>query len=433
MNDLINKDRKYVWHPYTQHAYGKENIAIVKGKDALLYDDKGNEYIDIISSWWVNLHGHAHPHIAKKLSEQVHKLEHVIFAGFTHEPAVSLAERLLTKLPVNQSKIFYSDNGSTAVEVALKMAIQYWQNNGEKRKKIIAFHEAYHGDTFGAMSVSGRSAFTKAFDPYLFDVEKIDAPFPGNEDRALDQLRRLIEGDTQSEIAAFIYEPLVMGTAGMKIYDAPAFDKLLLLCKEKNILCIADEVMTGFGRTGKFFASDYMTQKPDLVCLSKGLTGGTLPMGITSCTEDIYLSFYSDDVMKTFFHGHSFTANPLGCAAANASLDLMEDESVFHKIHHIAEMHSRFSEEVKDDENVLDVRCLGTILAIELKNTGGYSYFSKSRDAIYSHYLSRGILARPLGNIIYAIPPYCITDAQLEAFYAASRELLLLMKQNRNT
>jgi adenosylmethionine-8-amino-7-oxononanoate aminotransferase len=425
MDDLVKKDREFVWHPYTQHGFGESNLGIVKGKDALLFDEKGNAYIDIISSWWVNLHGHSHPHIAKKITEQLHTLEHVIFAGFTHPPAVSLAERLLAHLPENQSKIFFSDNGSTAVEVALKMSIQYWQNRGENKKKIISFHQAYHGDTFGAMSVSGRSAFTKAFVPFLFEVEKMDPPFACNEENTLAQMQKLIDEDVNSQIAAFIYEPLVMGTAGMKMYSAEVLDRLLLLCKENNILCIADEVMTGFGRTAKFFASDYMVQKPDMVCLSKGLTAGTLPMGITSCTEEIYKSFYSEDVMKTFFHGHSFTANPIGCAAALASLDLMEEENTFQKIEHISEMHAGFVNEIKDNKNVLAARSLGTIMAIEIRDPAGSSYFSKKRGALYAHFLSRGIIARPLGNIMYAIPPYCISDAQLEEFYAASRELLL--------
>jgi len=430
MNTIVEKDKQFVWHPYTQQGTVSDHICIVRGKDALLYDSNGKAYIDVVSSWWVNLHGHSHPHIAQKIFEQALTLEHVIFAGFTHEPAVSLAERLLKYLPENQSKIFYSDNGSTAVEVALKMAIQYWQNKGETRKKIIAFQHAYHGDTFGAMSVSGRSAFTKPFDFFLFEVEKIEVPFSGQEEISYAQMQSILDGDTENQIAAFIYEPLVMGTAGMKMYAPEALDKLMGACKEKNILCIADEVMTGFGRTSRFFASDHMSQKPDLVCLSKGLTGGTLPMGITACTEEIYQAFYSKEASKTFFHGHSFTANPMGCACALASLDLMEQEHTFKNINRISGMHKKFVLDIKDDIHVLEARSFGTILAVELRDTEGSSYFSKNRELIYNHFLSRGIIGRPLGNIVYAIPPYCITDEQLECFYEACRDLLLLLKKN---
>ncbi|MBC8045274.1 MAG: aminotransferase class III-fold pyridoxal phosphate-dependent enzyme, partial [Fimbriimonadaceae bacterium] len=278
-----------------------EPIHIVRGEGALLFDVNGKSYIDAISSWWTNLHGHAHPYIAQKLFEQAQQLEHVIFAGFTHTPAQQLAQRLIEDhLPKSISKIFYSDNGSTSVEVAIKMAIQYWKNIDTPKKKIIAFLNSYHGDTFGSMSVSERGAFTKPFHDYLFDVEFITPPFAGSENESVEQFKKII---ADNNIAAFIYEPLVMGAGGMLMYEAEALNNLLQVAKENNIICIADEVMTGFYRTGKMFAGDHCSNKPDIICLSKGLTGGTMALGITACEQFIYDAFYADDKMKTFFHG----------------------------------------------------------------------------------------------------------------------------------
>ena len=417
------RDKKNIWHPYTQHKNAFENVAIVKAKGTYLFDEKGKMYIDAVSSWWTNIHGHSHPYIAKKIFEQAKKLEHVIFAGFTHEPAITLSERLLKLLPTNQKKIFYSDNGSTAIEVALKMSFQFWYNKEEKRKKVIAFKNAYHGDTFGAMSVSGRSAFTNAFTNFLFDVIYIDAPVKGKEKESINQLSSVIKKNKKN-IACFIFEPLVQGTAGMRIHSSVALSEMISTCRKQNIICIADEVMTGFGRTGKLFASDYLKKKPDIFCLSKGISGGAMPLGVTSCTAEIYSTFLSDDKMKTFFHGHSYTANPLACSAANASLELFEKEKTIFKIEQISKGHLKFSKMLRTLKNIKEIRCLGTILAIEIKTKQNTSYFNSIRDEAYSFFLEKGILIRPLGNVIYIMPPYCISNKDLNYIYASIIQFL---------
>jgi len=411
--NLAQRDQNTIWHPYTQMKTAAPPIPIIRGEGALLIAEDGKTYVDAVASWWVNLHGHAHPYIAQKVTEQLQTLEHVIFAGFTHPAAVTFAERLLQILPDGQRRIFYSDNGSTAVEVALKMAIQYWNNLGEPRKKIIAFRDSYHGDTFGAMAVSARSAFTAPFWSYLFEVAFIDVPILGREEETVQQLETLASA---GDIAAFIYEPLVLGTAGMVMYTPDVLDRLLAICQQHHILTIADEVMTGFGRTGRSFASDYLQRKPDMVCMSKGLTGGTMALGATSASEKVYNAFLHDDKSKTLFHGHSYTANPVACAAGLASLDLLLQPQTQESINRIAESHTAFAASIKVLPGVQEVRQQGTILAIEFED-GGTSYFSDLRDTLYSFGLDNGVLLRPLGNIIYIIPPYCITDAQLEQVY----------------
>ncbi|MBS1689960.1 MAG: adenosylmethionine--8-amino-7-oxononanoate transaminase, partial [Bacteroidetes bacterium] len=308
MSNIKARDKEVIWHPYTAMKLSPEAIGIVKGEGIFLVDEAGNKYIDAIASWWVNLHGHSHPYIAKKISEQLLTLEHCIFAGFTHEPAVALAERLLAILPGSQKKIFYSDNGSTAVEVAIKMSLQYWENKGAPKKRIVALADAYHGDTFGAMSVSGRSIFTKAFNGFLFDVDFISFPSKENAAKSLQELEAILK---KGDVAAFIVEPLIQGTAGMRMYSAKVLEQYFKLCKQYNALIIADEVMTGFGRTNTLFSCDQVSTAPDMICLSKGLTGGTMPMGITSCAQHIFDAFYDDDRMKTLYHGHSYTANPI--------------------------------------------------------------------------------------------------------------------------
>ncbi|GGG13897.1 adenosylmethionine--8-amino-7-oxononanoate transaminase [Pontibacter amylolyticus] len=424
---LATRDQQVIWHPYTQMKTAALPIPIVKGEGALLYAEDGKTYVDAVASWWVNLHGHAHPYIAQKVAEQLQTLEHVIFAGFTHPAAITLAERLIQLLPQGQSRIFYSDNGSTAVEVALKMAIQYWQNKGIARRKIIAFRNSYHGDTFGAMAVSARSAFTAPFWSYLFEVCFIDVPIPGNEDQTLKQLEAYAhEGD----VAAFIYEPLVLGTAGMVMYNPEVLDQLLAICQQHDILTIADEVMTGFGRTGRTFASDYLQLQPDMVTLSKGLTGGTMALGATSCNEKIYEAFLSDDKRKTLFHGHSYTGNPVACAAGLASLDLLLLEETKQQIDHIRQRHAAFSKKFRYQPKVLEVRQRGTILAVEFE-AEGTSYFNKLGDTIYSFALEQGVILRPLGNIIYVIPPYCITDPQLDQVYLTLQGMQQLITGER--
>jgi adenosylmethionine-8-amino-7-oxononanoate aminotransferase len=386
-------------------------IAIVKGRNSLLMDADGNTYIDAISSWWVNLHGHAHPYIAEKIYAQALELEQVIFAGFTHAPAVTLAERLLSILPGNLAKVFFSDNGSTSTEVALKMAIQYWWNQGQNsRKKILAFRNAYHGDTFGAMSVSDRGVFTLAFHQHLFEVVFIDTPNADNIEDALN-----IISTQGQEIAAFIYEPLVQGAGGMCMYTAANMDVLLSAAKAEGIICIADEVMTGFGRTGRLFASEYLTHTPDIVCLSKGITGGFMPLGVTACAAFLYEAFVQDDQLKTFFHGHSFTANPLACAAANASLDLLLTDTCTQQRTWLEKETNQLAYRIKniaqETQKIANIRHLGTILAFEI-NEGQTGYLNGVSQLVTKEALQSGLYIRPLGNTVYTMPPYCTTDAE---------------------
>lgn len=419
----LGKNSSPVWHPYTQ-MQTTDIIPIASGKGAYLYDEDGHEYIDAVASWWTNLHGHAHPHIAEALAAQAKTLEQVIFAGFTHQPAEVLATKLLEYIPFHQ-KIFYSDNGSTAVEVALKMALQYWANQGQQRTKIICFRDAYHGDTFGSMSISARSVFTGAFQKLLFEVVFIDTPNRDNEKEVIEQLSTVITAG-QPEVAAFIFEPLVLGSAGMLMYSAELLDKLVALCKQHNILTIADEVMTGFGRTGKFWATDYCEVKPDIMCLSKGITGGFLPFAATTCTQQIYDAFLSSDRQKMFFHGHSYTANPLGCAAAIASLEVFENEKVFDSIARIEKQHAAFAERINTHTKVKDVRQWGTIIAIEIQTGENTGYLNNIRDKAYKFFIERRIVLRPLGNIVYILPPYCISAADLEKVYDAIYDFLEL-------
>lgn len=418
--DLVERDKRVIWHPFTQQKNSPAPIPIIEGKGPLLIDDRGNSYIDSISSWWVNLHGHSHPYIAKKLYEQALKLEQVIFAGFTHEPAIVLAERLLEVLPGHFSRLFYSDNGSTSTEVAVKMALQFWWNKeeGKTRNKILAFKNSYHGDTFGAMSVSDRSVFTKAFHEKLFEVDFIDAP---------SEILPIPDLDW-SRIACVIYEPLVQGAGGMKMYSPKALDKFLQKCKENKVITIADEVMTGFGRTGKIFASDYCTEKPSIICLSKGLTGGTMALGITACVDEIYQAFFTDDKLKTFFHGHSFTANPLACTTALASLDLLMEDTCWQNIHLITEQNQHFATKLlhhRYSGRLKNIRTLGTILAFEIEK-GEDDYLNPSGMRFTEEALKRGVFIRPLGNTVYIMPPYCITKAELQIIYLAIEEILAL-------
>lgn len=413
---LSERDARVIWHPYTQMKNAQPPVAIVRGEGVYLYDEQGKRYIDAVSSWWVNLHGHAHPYIARKVAEQLNTLEHVIFAGFTHRPAVELAEKLLQILPGNPSRIFYTDNGSTAVEVALKMAIQYWHNQGRQKHTFIAFEQAYHGDTFGSMSISARSAFTAPFDPLLFEVISIPVPQAGREEESLKALEAAIQEHGEN-IAAFIFEPLVLGTGGMLMYEPSALDALLERCRQHHILSIADEVMTGFGRTGRLFACDHLSQPPDIICLSKGITGGTMALGVTSCTEAVYEAFLSDDKLKTLFHGHSYTANPVACAASLASYDLITSRETGEAISRIHAQHRLFAEKLAACQGVKNIRLQGTILAFDVRQEEGVSYFHPVRDELYAYFLKEGVILRPLGNTLYIMPPYCISDEDLNVIY----------------
>jgi adenosylmethionine-8-amino-7-oxononanoate aminotransferase len=422
---LLEKDRNYIWHPFTPLEVDEDSIVIESAQGVYLYTADGKKIIDAVSSWWVNLHGHSNPIIAKAISEQARKLEHVIFAGFTHEPAITLAENLLSVLPKNQSKIFFSDDGSTAVEVGLKMAMQYWHNKGIQTKtKIIALEGAYHGDTFGAMSVGARDIFNQAFSRYLFNVDFIDFPSKQNEEKLLSDFRKLV---SREDVAAFIFEPLVQGAAGMRMYSPQILDQLISIANEYEVICIADEVFTGFGRTGKFFACDYLKNAPDIFALSKGITGGSLPLGATSCSSKIASAFQSAESSRTLYHGHSYTANPIACAAANASFKLLVSTECKSAIEEINKSLENFKATVSGFSVIKDVRVCGTILAIELMTNDTSSYYNPIRKKIYSHFLSMGILVRPLGNVMYIVPPYIISMEELQLIQSEITQFLRLV------
>lgn len=412
--NLSERDKKHNWHPYTQHKTAADFPAIIKGKDALLWDENGKEYIDAIASWWVNPFGHSNKVIADAIYEQLTTLEHVLFGGFTHNKAVELSEKLMEILPSNQEKIFYSDNGSTAVEVAIKTALQYNYNKGIKKTKIIAFEDAFHGDTFGAMASSGITFFTEAFKGSLLEVVRIPVPTKGNEEKTIKILEDLV---VTNEFAAFIFEPLVLGAAGMVMYSSEILNEMIALCKQNNVFTIADEVMTGFGKTGKTFAVDYLENKPDMMCLSKALTGGTIPMAITTFTKEIFDGFFDDDVNKALFHGHTFTANPTGCAAALASISLLQTNAIQDNIQRVHQSHLEFESKIKNHPKVKTTRVLGVIFALEVKTETQESYYGTMRNKLYNFFIENGVILRPVGNIVYVLPPYIISDEQLQKVY----------------
>ena len=423
---LSEKDQRYLWHAYTQHKTSDTPIAIVKGKDALLWDENGNTYIDAIASWWVNPYGHSNERLARKAYEQLTSLEHVLFGGFTHQPACDLAEALLKILPKNQSKVFFSDNGSTAVEVAVKIALQYYYNRGEKRTTFIAFEEAFHGDTFAAMAVSGISLYTTAFQDQLLKVVRIPIPEKGQEEACK---QRLLEVIVQEKCAAFIFEPLVLGAAGMRMYAPEVLDDLIQICREHQVLTIADEVMTGFGKTGKTFACDYLKQMPDMICLSKALTGGTIPLSATTTTEAIYEAFYSDDISKALFHGHTFMANPTGCAIALESLKILAEEEMQANLKRIHTRHVAFAAKMDKHPKVAHTRTLGVIVALDLKVPDTGEYYGAIRNELYRFYISHGVILRPVYHTIYILPPYIITDKQLDRVYQVVEESIAYLSQ----
>lgn len=422
-DSLIERDRACIWHPFTQMQTARPPIPIARAKGIYLYAEDGRSYLDGISSWWVNLHGHAHPYISEKIRLQAELLEHVIFADFTHSPAVDLASRLLKILPGTMSKVFYSDNGSTAVEAALKIALQYWYNQDPKtsKTKVICLKNSYHGDTFGAMSASGKNLFNIPFWNHLFAVETIDPPIKGQEEQSLLQLQSILK---KNEAACFIFEPLVLGSGGMIIYPPESLNSLIHYCKQHDVLTIADEVMTGFGRTGTLFACEQLSNQPDMICLSKGLTGGFLPLGATVCSQKIFNAFLGETLHRSFLHGHSYTANPLACSSALASLDLLLKDACSRQREMIASSHQGFCREWSSHPKLKRCESLGTILALEYlaDNT---SYFQPLRDQLYNFFLNQGILLRPLGNVLYILPPYCILNEELERIY---RQIVLTLE-----
>jgi adenosylmethionine-8-amino-7-oxononanoate aminotransferase len=417
---LADRDRAHVWHPYTQMQSAPAPLAIARGEGVYLYTQDGRKILDGISSWWVNIHGHSHPKLNEALAAQARRIEHVIFAGCTHAPAVELAERLVEELPKGLTRIFYSDNGSTAVEVALKLAIQYWRNRGELgRTKFIALSHAYHGDTVGAMSASEDSVFTRAFSPLLFSVERVHAPYcyrcPLGLTRAtcaidcLNDLEKRLAAQSDA-VAAVVVEPMLQGAGGMIVWPREFLAGVRRRCDRHGVLMIADEVLTGFGRTGRMFACEHAGVRPDLMCLSKALTAGYLPMGVTAATDAVYEAFLSDDRAKTFFHGHSYTANPLACAVALASLDLFRETDVLGRVAALETQLRDGFETFRGLPNAGDIRVIGGVGAIELRGEGGY--LDSIGPKLAAAFLERGLLIRPLGNIVYFMPPYAITEAE---------------------
>ncbi len=412
LEKLSDRDKKHLWHPLTQHKTAEAPIGIVKAKDALIWDEEGKAYIDGIASWYTAMYGHCNEFITAAITEQMSQLDFVMFSGFTHAPAVELSEQLMKILPDNQAKIFFNDNGSTAVEAAIKMGLQFYHNKGEKRDTLIAFEGGFHGDTFGAMSASGLSSYNGPFEDFLLKVERIPVPNEENIEEVLQLLESIYRNN---KCAAFVFEPLVQGAAGMKFHAAKELDKLINSCHEAGILCIADEIMTGFGKTGKNFASDYLEHKPDIICLSKALTAGMFPLSITSCSQNVFEAFLSDEVSKGFFHAHTFSAHPLGCAAALAGLKLLSSKEILERRKYIEDEHKNFVSTLENHPKVKEARSIGVILAIDLNlKTDRYG---KLRDELYRFFMDNGVNLRPLGNTIYVLPPYVITNEQLEKIY----------------
>ncbi len=422
--ELVKIDQEKIWHPFTS-LQSAPPIHISHGKGAYLYTHSGEKIIDAVSSWWVNIHGHANPRIAEALTKQANEIAHVIFAGFTHTPAIELIYRLLPLLPGHQKRAFFSDNGSTSVEVALKMALQYWSNTAKnkdhQRKKIIAMDGAYHGDTFGAMSVGARNLFSEPFNDHMFEVSFIPFPDETHFEEVLRQFQQLV---AQNDVAAFIFEPLIQGTAGMRTYRAAHLDLLIETAHQASVICIADEVMTGFGRTGSLFACDQLEHAPDIFCLSKGLTGGNMALGLTTANAKIVAAFNSPDALKTLYHGHSYTGNPLACAVALESLKITLEEECIDNRARIEQKHSTFLNHIQLHSKIKDIRLQGTILAMELDTGEASTYFNSIREKIYPYFISKGILLRPLGNVIYILPPYVIKDQDLDDIYQAIEDFL---------
>lgn len=416
-----------IWHPMTQHKMFGPAIHIDRAEGAFLYTPGGKAIIDGISSWWVNTHGHCHPKIVKAVQDQAAKLEQVIFAGFTHDPAEKLTRKLLTHIKSAFNDMqgkrlefsFYSDSGSTAIEVAMKMAAGYFAqtSNGstKPRTKILALDGGYHGDTFGTMSTGSRGVFNAVYEPFLFDVSHLQFPRAGQESQTLAKLDTWLKKNGD-QCAAFVFEPLVQGAAGMRMYSAEILAQICAKCREYGILLIADEVMTGFGRTGSMFATAQTGIIPDFLCLSKGLTGGFLPMGATLTHRDIYKAFYHNDKSRQFFHSTSFTGNPMACAAALASLEIWEEEDVIADIARIEAQHQKAAAWYSARPDVTDVRVKGGIFAVDVKDDVN-GYLSTIGTQIYDFMLEAGVLLRPIGNTIYVLPPYCIETQDLERIY----------------
>ncbi|WP_230292221.1 adenosylmethionine--8-amino-7-oxononanoate transaminase [Croceicoccus sp. Ery5] len=401
-----------IWHPFTQHGLNEPIPLIERAGGALLYGEDGRQIIDAISSWWVTTHGHCHPPIMQAIAEQAGKLDQLIFAGFTHRPAEDVAAGLRAIMPDNLTRVFFSDSGSTSVEVALKMALGFWAHQGESRSRIVVMEHSYHGDTIGAMSVGERGVFNQPYDPLLFDVTSI--PFPAADPQpTLDAL----EAACRDGAAALIVEPLVLGAGGMKFYAPAVLAEMHAICARHGTLFIADEVMTGWGRTGTLLACAQADIVPDILCLSKGLTGGAIPLAVTMASEPVYAAHLSTDRAKMFFHSSSYTANPIACAAANANLAIWRDEPVLDRVKRLETRLSERVDALAGKRAIRNARVSGGIAAFELGEGDGY--LSGDVPAMMRHCLDRGVLLRPLGSTIYTMPPYCITEEQLDAVFDA--------------
>ncbi|WP_137897396.1 adenosylmethionine--8-amino-7-oxononanoate transaminase [Sphingomonas sp. 2SG] len=403
-----------IWHPFTQHGLGEPIPTVVRSEGAALFTRDGRRIVDAISSWWVTTHGHRSPRIMAAIAAQAERLDQIIFAGWSHEPAEAVAAGLLRLMPAALTRVFFSDSGSTAVEVALKMALGYWLDRGEPRHRILVLEHGYHGDTIGTMSVGARGAFNRAYAPLLFDVATIPFPAAGAEQATLDAL----EAACRDAPAALIVEPLIVGAGGMLTYPARVLAEMRAICARYGVLFIADEVMTGWGRTGTLLACEQADIVPDILCLSKGLTGGAVPLAVTMATEPIYQAHYSDDRARMFFHSSSYTANPIACAAAAANIAIWEDEPVLERVTDLA---ARQAARLAALRGVRNPRALGTIAAVDL-GVDGADYLSALGPRLLAFFRERDLLLRPLGNTVYVMPPYCIDDADLGAVYAAIGE-----------
>jgi len=414
----MKKSASPVWHPFTQHALPPEPTMIVGGEGAWLDTKDGHRILDAISSWWVVTHGHRHPHIVKAITDQIGKLDQVIFAGFTHEPAERLARRLVQLAPKGLSHVFYSDSGSTAVEVAVKMALGFWRNTGQPRHRILAFEHGYHGDTIGAMSTGARGTFTATYEPLLFEVARIPFPAEGQEQVTLDAIDAACAA---GDVAAMVLEPLILGAGGMHVYAPKTLKEIADLLKSHGVLLIADEVMTGWGRTGTLFACPQADVSPDILCTAKGLTGGSLPLAATLATSEIFNAHYSTDRRRTFFHSSSYTANPVACAAAVANCEVWESEPVEERVKALCDAQEAHIAAFRDDVDFTNVRRMGTITALDLVvNDAGY--LAEVGLKLYAFFLARNVLLRPLGNTVYVMPPYCTTPEELNLIYDVIRD-----------
>ncbi len=402
-----------VWHPFTQHGLEEPIPLVTHAEGASLYTDDGRRIVDAISSWWVTTHGHSHPRIVAAIREQAERLDQIIFAGWTHEPAETLARGLLEIMPRALTRVFFSDSGSTSVEVALKMALGYWAARGEPRHRIVVMQHSYHGDTIGAMSVGARGVFNRAYTPLLFDVATVPFPAPGAEQATLDALARACaEG-----AAAFIVEPLVLGAGGMLFYPPAVLAEMRAVCARAGVLFIADEVMAGWGRTGTLLACEQAQVTPDILCLSKGLTGGAVPLAVTMANEEIFAAHYGCDRAKMFFHSSSYTANPIACAAANANLAIWREEPVLERVADLARRQAVRMQRLASRPGLSGARTLGTIAAVEVGGGQG-GYLSDLAPRLLALFREADLLLRPLGATVYVMPPYCIADDDLDRIYA---------------